>query len=178
MKQNSFNKNSVKEYRINEEITYPLDKEVRLIGEIDESKVVTFSEATKYAEKNDFDLIEINASVTPPILRVASYEKFMYEQKKNAKKNKNTTKPLKEIDLSVNIAENDIETKAKKAKGFIEDGSKVKVVLTMKGRELSRRDINKKSIFEFIDKLSDVAVPEAMPKDEGNRTIVILKKKS
>ena len=47
----------------------------------------------------------------------------------------------------------------------------------MRGRELARRDENKKSIFEFITLLDEVAVPESMPKDEGNKTIVILKKR-
>ena len=47
-----------------------------------------------------------------------------------------------------------------------------------KAVEMARREENKRSIFEFIDSLNDVAVPESMPKDMGNRTIVILKKKN
>ena len=48
----------------------------------------------------------------------------------------------------------------------------------MKGRELSRREENKRSILEFIVMLEDVAVPEAAPRDENNKTTVILKKKN
>jgi translation initiation factor IF-3 len=70
-----------------------------------------------------------------------------------------------------------LQTKANNARKFIESGSKVKVTLTMKGRELSRRDDNKRSILEFIVMLEDVAVPESQPRDDGNKTIVILKKK-
>jgi translation initiation factor IF-3 len=125
----------------------------------------------------ELDLIEINPSTQPPIMKIASYEKLMYEIKKNAKKNKNTAKPLKEIQLSVNITEHDLQTKANNAKKFIENGNKVKVTLTMKGRELSRREENKRSILEFIVMLEDVAVPESQPRDDGNKTIVILKKK-
>jgi translation initiation factor IF-3 len=110
-------------------------------------------------------------------MRVASYEKMIYELKKNAKKNKQTAKPLKEIQLSVNISEHDLQTKANNAKKFIENGNKVKVTLTMKGRELSRRDENKKSILEFIVMLEDVAIPESQLRDDGNKTIVVLKKK-
>jgi translation initiation factor IF-3 len=47
----------------------------------------------------------------------------------------------------------------------------------MKGRELSRREENKKSILEFIVMLEDVATPEAPLRDDGNKTSVILKKK-
>lgn len=172
-----FNKTKEKTYRINDELNYNNNDKVRIIGN-DETTVVTFSEAKKIAEKNELDLIEINANANIPILRIESYDKFMYQQKKNAKKNKNNIKPLKEIDLTVNIAQNDLETKVRKAKDFIEDGSKVRVVLVMKGRELGRREVSKKSILEFITMMENVAVPESMPKDEGNKTSVILKKKS
>ena len=104
---------------------------------------------------------------------------MLYELKKNAKKQQHNAKALKEIQLSVSIADNDMKTKAKNAAKFIMEGSKVKVVLTMKGREKARRDENKKSIYKFITMLDDIAVPESMPKDEGeNKTIVILKRKN
>ena len=89
-----------------------------------------------------------------------------------------TEKPLKEIQLSVNIAKHDLETKANNARKFLEDGSRVRVTLSMKGRELSRREENKKSILEFIVLLEDVAIPEAALRDEGNKTVVTLKKKN
>ena len=47
----------------------------------------------------------------------------------------------------------------------------------MKGRELSRREENKKTIYKFLDMISDVAVPESLPKDENTKTIAILKKR-
>jgi translation initiation factor IF-3 len=103
---------------------------------------------------------------------------MLYELKKSEKKNKQATKPLKEIQLSFNIAKHDLETKANNARKFIEDGSRVRVTLSMKGRELSRREENKKSILEFIVLLEDVAVPEATPRDEGNKTVVTLKRKN
>ena len=162
-------------YRVNDDI-YGYH-EVRIIGSDIESKVVQLAEAKKIASDMGLDLVEINGKASIPILRICNYEKFLYEQKKNAKKNKPQNKPLKEIQLSVNIASNDLKTKVNHAADFIKDGSKVKVVLTMKGRELTRRDENKKSIYEFITMLEDVATPESLPRDEGNKTTVILKKK-
>ena len=79
--------------------------------------------------------------------------------------------------LTTNIAKHDLETKAKKAKEFIEEGNKVRVTLTMKGRELTRREESQKSILEFIVMLDDVAIPEGKLTENGNRTIVVLKKK-
>lgn len=163
-------------FRVNDEIR--VDGNVRIVGEGIESKVVAMSEARKIAEDMELDLVEIQGKSDVPIVRVCNYEKMLYELKKAAKKNKQQVKPLKEIQLSVNIAKHDLETKANNAKKFIEDGSRVRVILVMKGRELSRREDNKRSILEFIVMMDDVAIPESAPKDEGNKTVVILKKKS
>ena len=162
-------------YRVNDEIRGY--NELRIVGEGIESKITTMAEARQIAESMELDLIEINPTSNPPVAKIASYEKLMYELKKAAKKNKQSAKPLKEIQLSVNITEHDLQTKANNAKKFIENGSKVKVTLTMKGRELTRREDSKRSILEFIVMLEDVAVPESQPRDDGNKTIVILKKK-
>ena len=163
------------EYRINDEIIGV--ETCRIIGDDIESKVMPFKDALSFANSQELDLIEINSNVNPPIMRVAAYDKFLYQQKKNAKNSKQKPQQLKEVQLRVNIASNDMKTKANKAKEFIANGDKVKVTLTMRGRELARREDNKRTIFEFIAMLEDVAVPEAMPRDEGNRTIVILKQK-
>ena len=161
------------DYRINDDI-YGYSQ-VRIIGDGIESKVVSLKEAKNIAESMDLDLIEINSKVNPPILRICDYSKFLYELKKNAKKNKQTQTQVKEIQLSVSIAQHDLETKAKQAINFLSKGDKVKVVLVMRGRELSRREENKRSILSFIEFVGENGIVESM-KDEGNKTIVILKK--
>jgi translation initiation factor IF-3 len=161
------------EHRINDEI-YGYSQ-VRIIGDDVESKIVSLREAKNIAESMDLDLVEVNAKINPPILRVCDYSKFLYELKKNAKKNKQTQTQVKEIQLSVSIAQHDLETKAKQAINFLNKGDKVKVVLVMRGRELSRREENKRSILSFIEFVGENGVVESM-KDEGNKTIVILKK--
>lgn len=162
-------------YRTNSEIRLGGGVQVRICGDGIESVVVPMSKARRIADDMGLDIIEINPSLEVPVMKIADYDKMMYDLKKRQKKQK--TAQIKEIQLTVNIAKNDLETKARKAKEFIEGGDKVKVVLRMKGRELTRREENKKSILEFITMLEDVCVPESMPKDEGNKTVVILKKK-
>lgn len=162
-------------FRVNEEIRF--NGNVRIVGEGIESKVIPMSEARKIADDMELDLVEIQGKSDVPIIKVCNYEKMLYELKKAAKKNKNQSKPLKEIQLSVSIAKHDLETKVNNAKKFIEEGSKVKVILSMRGRELARREDNKKSILEFIVMMDEVAIPEATPRDEGNKTVVILKKR-
>lgn len=149
--------------------------QVRIIGDNIESKVVSLKEAKEIAESMEKDLVEVNNKVNPPILRICDYNKFLYELKKNAKKNKQTQTQVKEIQISVNIAQHDLETKAKQAIKFLNQGDKVKIVLTMRGRELNRREENKRSIQILIELIGAVGIVETM-KDEGNKTIVILKK--
>lgn len=162
-------------FRVNEEIR--LSGNVRIVGEGIESRIVPIAEARSVAEDMGLDLVDLGGKQDTPVLKICNYEKMVYEMKKAAKKNKQTTKPLKDIQLSVSIAKHDMETKANNARRFLEDGSRVRVTLTMKGREMARHEENKKSILEFIVMLEDVAVPEAAPRDDGNKTSVILKKK-
>jgi translation initiation factor IF-3 len=162
-------------FKVNEEIR--LSGNVRIVGDNIESRIVSISEARSIAESMELDLVLLNSNGSEPVLKLCNFEKMLYEMKKMAKKNKQTAKPLKDIQLSVNIAKHDMETKANNARRFLDDGCRVRVTLTMKGRELSRREENKKSILEFIVMLEDVATPEAPLRDDGNKTSVILKKK-
>lgn len=162
-------------FRVNDEIRF--NGNVRITGEGIKSEVMPISKARMIADEMDMDIVEIQSKSDIPIIKICNYDKMLYEMKKAAKKNKQQAKPLKEIQLSVNIAKHDLETKVNNAKKFIEDGSKVRVMLSMKGRELARREENKKSILEFIVMMDDVAIPESALKDEGNKTVVILKKR-
>ena len=171
--------NNLPTYRINKEIYIEGSPMVRLVKADGSNEVCHISQAREIAKEAELDLIEINSKVTPPILKIGDYSKFLYEIKQKLKKQQHASKPMKEVQLSVSIASNDMQTKVKNARKFILEGSKVKVVLTMKGREKVRREENKKSLFEFITLLEDVAVPESLPKDEGeSKTTVILKSKT
>lgn len=143
----------------------------------DFSKVVTIEEAFNISKKYSLDLIEINSKTNPPLIRLCDYSKYMFELKKAMKSKNKKQSTCKEIHLSVNIGEHDLIVKANKAKEFIKNGDKVKLVLTIKGRNLLRREQSQISFYKFIDMVADCAVPESMPKDEENKVIVILKKK-
>lgn len=169
------NNTKLPKYRVNDEIK--IFGNVRLVGDNIESVICPIQEAKSIAKKMGLDLVEIAPNAEPPVVRVASFDKLIYSLKKAAKKNKQNAHPLKEIQLSANIASHDLETKVSHARKFIENGSRVKVVLKLKGREMIRREENKKSLLEFITMLDDVSLPESLPKDEGNKTTVILKKK-
>lgn len=168
-------KQQVPSFVINDSIKY-LD-EVRVTGEGYSGEIMHLDDVRNKAYSEGKDVVLINYKVRPAIVRVCDYSKFLYELKKKAKSQKQGAQQLKEVQLSVSIAKHDMETKATNAKKFIEQGHKVRVVLSMKGREIDRKEENKRSLLEFIEMMSDVAVPESLPREEGKRVIVILKKK-
>ena len=172
------NKYGIVEPKINNEIKGYAS--VRVNYELDgenKSEVMSLYDAKKLSDKMELDLIEINAKSNPPVLKIYNYSKYLYELKKQSKeKNKNKVE-LKEIQLTVNISTHDLEIKAKKAEEFVTDGNKVKVILTLKRREMERKDLSEKRLLEFLVMIDKVAIPESMPKFEGNKCVVILKRR-
>lgn len=166
--------------RVNDEIKYA---EARVIyvernssdGANDFNKIMKVSDAKKFADSVNLDIIEINATSNPPILKIDDYKRHVWEMKQTLKKK--TVVDTKEIQLSVNISKHDMETKAKHALSFIEKGKKVRIVLIMRGRELGRRDESSKSFYEFLSLMGDNIAYDSAPKDEGNKLITIIRKK-
>lgn len=145
----------------------------------DFNKIVSLEEAKSLSRKMALDLIEINNRVTPPIVRLCDYSKFIWEQKKKekAKAKNGNNNVLKEIQLRANIADNDLETKAKAALKFMDSGYKVKIVLTLKGRELTRKDFSTEVFYKFLSMVGENALYDLKPKEEGNKTYAIIRKK-
>lgn len=164
-----------RKHKINSEIT---SNEVRLIGR-GEPQVIPIKEAMKLANDEEKDLILINESQNPPIVRVDDYNKFLYDTEKAEKeKKKNSQKSqLKEIQLSVNISDHDLETKSKKGREFLKDGDKVKVVISLKGRQKANPERGELVMLKFADSVSEFGVPEALPKLESGKWLMMLKTK-
>lgn len=168
-----------KDFLINEEIR---DKELRVLGKDGEQLgILSRSDAQDLANEDNLDLVLISPTAKPPVARIMDYGKFLYEQTKKekiAKKNQKVV-TIKEIRLSASIDEHDIDIKANKAKGFLKDGDKVKVVVRFKGREADYSYIGKKILESFFNKVEEFAVLEKPAKHEGrNMTMFLAPKKS
>jgi translation initiation factor IF-3 len=164
-----------RKHKINSEIT---SQEVRLVGR-GEPKVITLKEALNTANDEEKDVILINDSQNPPIVKIEDYNKFLYEQEKIEKERKrNSIKTtLKEIQLSVNISDHDLETKSKKGREFLKDGDKVKVVISLKGRQKASPERGEIVMLKFAQSVSEFGIPEALPKLESGKWLMMLKAK-
>lgn len=169
------NKFKQRKHKINSEVRFP---KVRLLTA--EGSIITSSyEASKIAEENGQDLILINENQNPPIVRIEDYNKFLYDlEKREKEKKKNAVKTVvKEIQLSTEISDNDLNTKCRKAREFLEEGNKVKCVIQLKGRQKATPQRGEIVMLKFAQLLEDVGSAESMPKLEGSRWIMMLKTK-
>lgn len=143
------------------------------------NRIMSWHEAVELSNEYSLDLIEINDKTEPPIIYLEDFSKYMYNIKKQDKLKKHNKVIIKEIQLSANISEHDIEIKAKKALSFIAENKKVKVVLYLKGRELAHKQENKKTFYRFLEIMlnSGNVTFDNPPKDEERKCITILKKK-
>lgn len=162
---------------INEQIR---DKEVRLIGTDGEQLgIMSAKEAMKLAMEADLDLVKIAPGAQPPVCKIIDYGKYRYElarREKEAKKKQRTIE-IKEVRLSPNIDENDLNTKASAARKFITKGNKVKVTLRFRGREMSHVAHSRHILDDFAAKLADVAVVDKPSKMEGRSLVMFLTEK-
>lgn len=162
-------------HKINSEVRFP---SVRLVGR-GEPVVMSSKEAYDLAMAEGVDLVLINETADPPVVRVEDYHKFLYELEKSEKERKKKTQKneTKEVQLSAEIAEHDMRTKANKALEFLEKGDKVKVVLLLKGRQKAHPERGELTVLKFIEMVSEKGIPEFLPKMEGNRWQTIVKPK-
>lgn len=162
---------------INEQIR---DREIRVIDEEGEQLgVMPAKDALKLAKEANLDLVKIAPTANPPVCKITDFGKYRYElarKEKEAKKKQKTT-DVKEIRLSPNIDQNDLNTKANQARKFITKGDKVKVALRFRGREMAHMGMGRQILNAFFEKLEDVAVIEKPAKLEGRSMIMFLTEK-
>ena len=164
------------QYRINERIRV---REVRLVGDNVEQGVYPIFQALKIAEEQGLDLVEISPNAEPPVCRVIDYQKFLYQQKKRQKeqKAKSVKIVVKEIRFGPQTDDHDYNFKLKHAKGFLEEGSKVKAYVFFKGRSILFKEQGEVLLLRFANDLEDYGKVEQMPVLEGKRMIIMLSPK-
>ena len=165
------------DYLINEQIR---DKEVRVIGaEGGQLGVMSVKDAQKLADDAGLDLVRVSPNAKPPVCKIIDYGKFRYEMSRKEKdaKKKQRIVEIKEVRLSPNIEENDLNTKVGMARKFLEKGNRVKVTLRFRGRELAYVNQSKRILDEFAEKLSDISVVDKPAKFEGRSMTMFLAEK-
>jgi len=131
--------------------------------------IISFDEAMEKANELDLDLVLIAPDAKPPVAKIMDYGKFRYQEEKKLKEQrKNQVKiVVKEIKLSVKIAENDMNFKVKHAREFLEKGFHVKFRVFLRGREMANPMAGKEVLLRVWPMVEDIGVMDKAPKFEG-----------
>ncbi len=164
-------------YTINHHITANtlrvIDSEGKQLG------VLTKDVALKQAQEREEDLILIAPQAQPPVAKIIDLKKFEYQEEKKLKDAKKGVKKsiTKDIKLSLFIAQADFERLVHKGQDFLAHGNQLRVNLTLKGREMGKRDMGISVVNRYIASLGDVTVSKE-PRFEGRviRSVVSRKK--
>lgn len=170
------NDNLSEQYRTNEQIRA---REVRIVGDDIESRVVPLREALRIAEEMELDLVEISPNAVPPVCRVVDFSKFLYQLKKKQKeaKAKQVKIDVKEIRFGPQTDDHDYNFKLKHAKGFLEDGDKVKAYVFFRGRSILFKEQGEQILSRFAADLEEYGKQEQAPILEGKRMTIFISPK-
>lgn len=167
-----FNFSFIKRLRVNNEIRSP--KVLLIEGE--EKIEMTVQDAIARAQAQSLDLVEVAPLANPPVCKVMDFKNYLYNLKKKEKKQKKAAKKTetKTIRLSIGIEQHDLETKARQARGFLEERDLVKVVLIFHGREITHQDLGIAKLQKFFELLQDISEMEQPPTRQGYQMSMML----
>ena len=166
-------RNAKDTYRVNEGIYV---REVRLVGDNVEQGIYPIDKALKIARELELDLIEISPNAEPPVCRVLDYQKFLYQQRKRLKEQKQKAAKVvvKEIRFGPQTDDHDYNFKLKHAMGFLKEGSKVKAYVFFRGRSILFKEQGEVLLLRFANDLEEYGKVEMMPVLEGKRMTIMI----
>ena len=169
---------TIKELIINEQIRVP---QVRLVGSQGEALgIMSLSDARAKADEEGLDLVLLSPNAVPPVCKIMDYGKHKFDTIKKEKeaKKKQKVSEVKGMQLSMNIADNDMQFKAKNVRKFLTNGDKVKVSLRMFGRQLANPQMGLPIMQKFYEMLSDVCELTSKPEINGRQIVMVLSPKN
>jgi len=138
--------------------------------------VVSIQEAVRMANEADLDLVEVAPNSEPPVCRIMDFGKFLYEKTKKERdaRRAQTKIEVKEIRLrpKTNIYHQGF--KVKDARGWMEQGNKVRVRIRFRGREIDYVDLALADLKKVAELLADVSTIEQAPVMEGRSVVMVL----
>ena len=138
--------------------------------------IQSLPDALDAAEELGLDLVEVADKADPPVCRIMDYGKFKYEQSQRAKESrkKATHVLVKEMKYRPKIGPGDFATKTRKVEAFLGDGSKVKVTIMFRGREMQHPELGRRILDNVAEAVSHVGRVEVYPKQDGRNMIMVL----
>ena len=120
--------------------------------------------------------MEVAPNANPPVCKIMDFGKFKYEQdvRRKESRRKTTNVVIKEMKFRPKIDEHDYATKTKHVERFLAEGSKVKITIMFRGREMAHPELGKKILDRIAEQVKDTANIEAAPKVDGRNMVMVL----
>ena len=133
-------------------------------------------DAMNLAQQKNLDLVEVSATADPPVCRILDYGKLRYLHSKKVKESKKSQKStvMREVRFRPNIGTHDLEAKTRKVKNLLDDGTKVRVAVFFRGREMTHPELGMSLLKRVAEQLKDDARLERPPTMEGRALAIIL----
>ncbi|WP_273229743.1 translation initiation factor IF-3 [Kosmotoga pacifica] len=154
---------------------------VRVVDEDGEQLgILPTDEAIKIAQEKSLDLVLVAPNANPPVARIMDFGKYKYEKEKREREAKKRSKQsqLKQMKFRLRIDTHDFMTKVNRIREFLSKGSKVRVVIMFRGREMAFSEQGAQLLEKVRLELEDIAEVDRAPKMEGRDMWMILKPKS
>ena len=138
--------------------------------------ILPIGEALERALEQGLDLVEVAPTSKPPVCRIMDFGKYKYELAKKDKvsKKKQHAFQLKEMRYRPKIDKHDFEFKTRHVREFLESGSKVRVFVMFRGREMTHQEFGRKILDRVIEELKDIAQIDVAPKMDGYTMSMII----
>eukprot|EP00898_Chlorokybus_atmophyticus_P008922 jgi/Chlat1/9030/Chrsp94S08352 len=163
------------ERKVNKKISA---KVLRIVFDDDRGhKIMSRTEALRLAEEAKLDLVDPNAD--PPVVKLMKWAKVRFEQKlknedvKKKQMDKRRADVLKEVHLTARTAMNDLRRQAKLAAKFLQEGMKVKVVITFK-KDDDKKNKGGNHLDLVMQQVQHLARIDIAPQRVGARQFVTL----
>lgn len=104
------------------------------------------------------------------------FGKFLYEQAKKEREARKAQKQVevKEIQLRPKTNDHHTQFKVRNARGWLEEGNKVKVRIRFRGREITYPEVAMQQLQDIVTELADVGVVEQAPLLDGRTMLMVL----
>ena len=129
------------------------------------------------ARERELDLVEIVPNTRPPVVKIMDYDKYRYQKAKEAQQQKAGQKKteIKGIRIGTRTDEHDIEIRKKQVEKFLSRGNKVRIEITLKGREKAHQGLAREILANFV---KSIAVPnkieQAISRYPGGFNVIII----
>ena len=145
-----------KRLRLNNQIREPqiqvIDADGKQLG------VMPTYEAIKLATERGLDLVEVGPSAKPPIAKIMDFGKYMYQKEKKereSKSNKSDVHEVKTVKIGFKTEAHDLGVRRGQAEKFLNKGHRVRVELTLRGREKMMAAIGMQKLDAFIKTITE-----------------------